>query len=182
MEAGESQATAAETDEWSPATPGDLADFIVSTHHAYLRRELPRLDRMIAQVLDAHAGLHPELRELRSVFSALKVDMETHMLTEEWVIFPSVRRLGHGPANGGLPDGLARLIRAMEHEHGDAGTALARIRELTNGYAPPSGAAPLIRALLAGLAEFETDLHHHIHRENDLLFPAALSALDARGA
>jgi regulator of cell morphogenesis and NO signaling len=34
----------------------------------------------------------------------------------------------------------------------------------------------MYRALLAGLAELETDLHHHIHRENNLLFPAALGA------
>ena len=30
-------------------------------------------------------------------------------------------------------------------------------------------------ALLAGLAEFESDLHRHVHKENNILFPRALA-------
>src|SRR5947209_8465480 len=42
------QARSASTDEWFPASMGELADFIVATHHAYLRRELPRLSALAA--------------------------------------------------------------------------------------------------------------------------------------
>jgi regulator of cell morphogenesis and NO signaling len=179
LEAGDAQVAEAEADEWIAATPAALADFIVSTHHAYLRRELPRLDRMIGKVAQAHGGRHPELWELRSVFAVLRRELETHMLKEEWVVFPLLRRLEHEPTDGERSDGLAALISAMEHEHRDAGAALARMRDLTNGYSPPSGACNTYRAMLAGLAELETDLHHHIHRENNLLFPRVLSAADA---
>ena len=37
------------------------------------------------------------------------------------------------------------------------------------------------RALLAGLAEFETDLHRHVHKENNVLFPRALARAGSRG-
>jgi len=37
----------------------------------------------------------------------------------------------------------------------------------------PDSACPTYRALYHGLEEFERDLHHHVNRENDILFPRA---------
>jgi regulator of cell morphogenesis and NO signaling len=62
----------------------------------------------------------------------------------------------------------------MIQEHSDAGDCLVRLRELTSGFVPPPEACNTYRALFAGLAELETDLHTHIHLENSVLFPAAL--------
>jgi regulator of cell morphogenesis and NO signaling len=61
----------------------------------------------------------------------------------------------------------------MEHEHDEAGAALARLRTLTQGYTPPEDACPTFRAMFDGLAELEADLHLHIHEENNILFPRA---------
>lgn len=61
----------------------------------------------------------------------------------------------------------------MEHEHDDAGRALARMRELTGGYVPPEGACNTFRGLYHGLEAFEAALHAHIHLENNILFPRA---------
>ena len=38
----------------------------------------------------------------------------------------------------------------------------------------PDSACPTYRALYHGLEEFERDLHHHVHLENNILFPRAL--------
>jgi regulator of cell morphogenesis and NO signaling len=48
------------------------------------------------------------------------------------------------------------------------------LRELTNNYLVPDGACNTWRALWHGLAALETDLHQHIHLENNILFPRAL--------
>ena len=40
---------------------GKLIDDIVATHHAYLRRELPRLQTLAFKVRQAHAMNHPEV-------------------------------------------------------------------------------------------------------------------------
>ena len=61
----------------------------------------------------------------------------------------------------------------MEAEHETAGQITARLRELTDGFTPDGEACNTHRALLAGLAEFESDLHRHVHKENSLLFPRA---------
>jgi regulator of cell morphogenesis and NO signaling len=63
----------------------------------------------------------------------------------------------------------------MIHEHEDAGVALNRLRELSNGYQPPIEACNTYRALFAGLNDLEQDLHTHIHLENSVLFPQALA-------
>ncbi|MDQ5980806.1 MAG: regulator of cell morphosis and signaling, partial [Verrucomicrobiota bacterium] len=35
------------------------------------------------------------------------------------------------------------------------------------------------RALLHGLARFEADLHRHVHKENNVMFPRALALVSA---
>src|SRR5262245_23086500 len=71
----------------------ELIDHIVATHHAYLRRELPRLAGLAGQVVAAHGGRHPELHELRDVFDRLRDELTSHMLKEEKVLFPIIARL-----------------------------------------------------------------------------------------
>lgn len=47
------------------------------------------------------------------------------------------------------------------------------MRSLTDDYTPPADACTTYRALLGGLAELERDLHLHVHKENNILFPRA---------
>ena len=61
----------------------------------------------------------------------------------------------------------------MEDEHRSAANALLRMRELTFGFRPPKDACNAYRVLMAGLRELEGDLHLHIHKENNILFPRA---------
>lgn len=151
-----------------------LADQIVTIHHAYLNRELPRLDGLIDKVVDAHADRHPELRELRRVFTGIKNELESHMFKEEEVLFPIIKQLEAAKAMPRLRcGGINDPILVLEHEHASVGSALQRMRDLTSGYLPPNDACPTYRALLHGLADLEIDLHRHIHKENNVLFPRA---------
>ncbi len=76
---------------------------------------------------------------------------------------------GQAPEPG--KDMLASPIAVMEFEHDEAGRALETLRDLTDQYTAPDDACPAYQALLAGLADLERDLHQHIHKENNLLFP-----------
>ena len=71
------------------------------------------------------------------------------------------------------PGAINHPIRAMEHEHAVAGQALAEMRRLTGGYQPPRDACNTFRVLYHQLEELESDLHTHIHLENNILFPRA---------
>jgi regulator of cell morphogenesis and NO signaling len=160
-------------------TVGALADHIVATHHALLRRELPRLADLIDKVATAHGPRHPELGDLRETFSGLREELESHLLKEERVLFPLVKQLEAARAAFPIHCGtVANPIRVMRHEHDGAGAALGRLRALTGGYRAPGDACPSFRALYDGLAALEADLHRHIHKENNILFPKA-AALEA---
>jgi regulator of cell morphogenesis and NO signaling len=69
----------------------------------------------------------------------------------------------------------------MQREHQDAGDEMRLIRELTSGYTPPPDGCTTYRVTFAELAQFERDLHRHVHLENNLLFPKAV-ALQQRAA
>jgi regulator of cell morphogenesis and NO signaling len=97
------------------------------------------------------------------------------MAKEERILFPLVRELEQTGAISHACGSLANPIRQMESEHDSAGGALARLRALTDGFTPDADSCNTHRALLAALAELETDLHEHVHKENNVLFPRALA-------
>ena len=79
-----------------------------------------------------------------------------------------------GSGRPSAPFGTVRNpIRMMEMEHESAGDAMARIRSLTSGYAIPEGACTTYRVCFKELEAFESDLHAHVHLENNILFPKA---------
>ena len=162
--------------DWSSASLTELADHIEQTHHAYIAQELPRLQAMVRKVAAVHGERHPWLLELDGVFAAFRGELESHALKEEQVLFPMIRRLENDNADESGPAGhdIASVIEVMEHEHDDAGGALARMRELSDDFTPPQNACGTFRAMLDALHGLEKDMHTHVHKENSILFPAAM--------
>jgi regulator of cell morphogenesis and NO signaling len=159
-------------DDWTSMDVIALVDHVVVTHHVYLWNELPRLSALIAKVTLAHGMKHPELREVAAVYDELRSDLEPHLLKEERVLFPMIRELATGSAPPAFHCGSVRNpISVMLTEHDRAGDLLARMRSLTQGYAPPADGCASFEACYRGLAELEADTHLHIHKENNLLFP-----------
>ncbi len=147
-----------------------LADHIEATHHAYLKDELPRLVEMADKVAGKHGERDARLTQVAATTLELAEEMICHMQKEEFILFPLVRQIDAGARVAGIAD----PIRQMEAEHEDAGAAIARLRLLTDGFTPGIDACNTHRALLDGLARFEADLHRHVHKENNILFPRAL--------
>ncbi len=167
----------AEADDPAAMGMGELADHIVEKHHRYLRSELPRLSAMMDKVIKAHGEGHPELWECGQVLGDLRSELEMHMMKEEQVLFPMVHELERAESMPMFHCGTVRNpIRMMEHEHDDAGQALAALRRLTADYTPPADACTTYRVLLYSLAELERDMRVHIHKENNVLFPRAAEA------
>lgn len=155
----------------------ELADHIERVHHAYLYEALPRLEKLVTKVATVHGDKDPRLAEIKAVFLALSAELITHLMKEEQVLFPMIRQLD---VSDTLPTfhcgSLTNPVNRMEFEHDDAGAALAKLRQLTDHYTPPDWACNTYRALLDALANFEQDLHQHIHKENNVLFPNAIAS------
>lgn len=160
---------------WKAASLTVLADHIETTHHSFLNEELPRLSQIMKKVVTVHSKRHPELVQVAETLEALSTELTQHMAKEEQILFPLIRQMdSNGPAESHFGS-VANPIEAMEHEHENAGQALAQLRSLTNDYQVPENACRSYQALYAGLAELESDTHHHIHKENNILFPGAIA-------
>ena len=130
----------------------------------------------VQTVRDVHGPRHAELRELADVFAGFLDEIASHMQKEEQILFPMIRRLDAGEGSGGFHCGsVGNPIRMMVMEHDQASAALAQMRALTHGFTPPADACPTYRVMLAGLATLERDMHTHIAKENDSLFPRAVA-------
>jgi regulator of cell morphogenesis and NO signaling len=165
---------AAGTDtDWTTAPLGTLIDHIEETHHAYLRRELPRLEALLEKVAHVHGTDAPWIVSVKEVFDELKPSMEAHIEKEEKIVFPFIRACVED-ASTPAPDALdGDPIVLMEEEHDETGAALKRMRTLSHDFALPEGGCNSFRALLDGLEALETDTHQHVHKENSILFPRA---------
>ncbi|MDO5735674.1 MAG: iron-sulfur cluster repair di-iron protein [Propionibacteriaceae bacterium] len=150
-----------------------LAHDIVDSHHAYMWEEMPRLQALVDKVLAAHGDKHPELAEVHTTFAQALAELDPHMTTEERIIFPAISRMekSGAPATSGS---LAQPIQQLRDEHEVVGNLFRHIRTLTDGYAVSEGACNSYRAMLTALEEMELDLHEHIHKENNVLFPRVL--------
>jgi regulator of cell morphogenesis and NO signaling len=163
-----------ETTDWRAASLTKLTTHIVQTHHAFMKRELPRVADLLAKVRNAHGENHPELADLAQVYGALRAELEAHLAKEEQVLFPLIQEMEATRRAGTAHCGsVGNPIGVMEREHDSAGVALGRMRQLTDDYTVPQDGCATFAALLDGLAAIERDLHEHIHKENNILHPRA---------
>jgi regulator of cell morphogenesis and NO signaling len=174
-------AAPAQSENWSNAPLRELIRHIVSTHHEYLKLELPRVGQRLRKVVQVHGENDPAaFRELEAVYEEMGQELDMHMHKEEMMLFPAIERYA-AAVDRGLPlppapfGSIGNPIGMMEAEHESAGRALQRIRELTLNYQVPAYACSTYIAMLDGLKALESDLHVHIHLENNILFPRAIA-------
>jgi regulator of cell morphogenesis and NO signaling len=176
--------SAAASEDWSALSLGALVSHIVNAHHAYVRRELPRLAELASKVVSRHGDTKPELPQIQTKVGQISEELIEHLAKEEVVLFPYITKLERAKNEGtAKPHGcfgtVASPIAMMTQEHEAAGALLAAIRQLSGDYTPPVGACPTFHAFYNGLREFEQDLHQHIHLENNILFPRAMAMEEA---
>jgi regulator of cell morphogenesis and NO signaling len=180
-EIDESNVATVASRDWLTAPLDELVKHIVTTHHEYLKLDLPVLGHRMEKVASVHGARDPKvLPRMAEVFAALRAEMEVHMRKEETILFPFIEQYGRAEVQGSpmppVPFGsIANPIAMMEREHGSAGAALGEIRGLTNDFELPDYACSTVRALYEGLQVLESDLHVHIHLENNILFPRAIT-------
>ena len=170
------QDTTYKYDEWELDF---LVDYIVNIHHSYVKKYMPLIAAHSEKVMNAHSENHPEVKEITELFATVKNELESHMMKEERMLFPYMKKLAE--AKRGVsefelaPFGtIQNPIKVMEMEHEGAGNLFYRIRELSNNYSVPADGCITFKTLYDELKEFENDLHIHIHLENNILHPKAI--------
>ncbi|SDB95401.1 regulator of cell morphogenesis and NO signaling [Raineyella antarctica] len=157
---------------WESSDLSGLAHDIVDTHHAYLWEEMPRLEALVTKVVGVHGGRHPELAHVGDLYARAVADLDPHLTREERVVFPAITRLERTQAPVRLGDGsLGEAVQRLVEEHDVVGDLFAEINRTTGGYTTPEDGCASYAAMLAGLQQMEQDLHLHVHKENNVLFP-----------
>ena len=161
---------------WATMDVAELVSHLEATHHRYLWAELPRLSTLADKVLSVHGDRHPELADIAACYATLREDLEPHLAKEEQVLFPAVRELAAAQTAPTFRFGsAANPISELLGEHDIVGELLSRLRNMTNAYQPPADGCASYAALFSGLAELEADTHLHVHKENNMLFPAVVA-------
>ena len=171
--------------DWQSQPLAELIAHIQNTHHKFTRDEIARLGPLCEKVCSVHGKNHPELFRIYELLQQLAQELNGHLMKEEMILFPYIKRIEAASIakerTPAAPFGsVQNPIAMMEHEHDSAGNALRAMREASNGYSAPADACVSFQTLYRALAEFETDLHQHIHLENNILFPRAVAIESAR--
>lgn len=158
---------------------GFLSDYIYNNHHRYVERKIPEIKGHLDKICQVHGDNHPELFEIRNLFSDSANELTMHMKKEEIILFPYFRKLVEALESGdpilsGQFKSAESPIAVMHKEHDNEGERFRRINQLTNNYTIPEDACGTYQVTFSLLKEFEEDLHKHIHLENNILFSKAL--------
>ena len=153
-------------------TISEWIENIVTTHHAFLKEELPRL-RIL---LEKETGKHEQDSSwnlLIKNFLGLKHELEIHLAKEEMMVFPSFRHLEECSAAGTLPDlkryDIRESLSQMQYEH----DATHDYLEVISKAAADARLKTEHRDLFERLQRLKKDLEEHIEKEEKSLFPAA---------
>lgn len=170
----------AKTENWADRSLTALSSHIVAKHHSYVKRELPRLAQLAEKIVIRHGTTKAELRVIAATLLQLDEELTQHLAKEEAILFPYIAALEESVSSGSArPHScfgtVSNPIAMMTQEHDAAGSLIGEIRRLSRDFATPADACPTFHAFYDGLREFEQDLHQHIHLENNILFPRAIS-------
>lgn len=152
-----------------------LADYIVNTHHEYLKENDDQIVAYTQKIASVHGARHPEVIKIAVIFEKIATDLVAHLKEEEEVFFPAIKRAEAARISGNQPDTKDRetiknsLVR-LHREHEEVGDAIHEIRRLANGFSLPDDVCNTFMLTYRKLDEFEEDLHKHVHLENNILF------------
>ncbi len=155
-----------------------LADYIVNTHHTYLRENTASIIEYTQKIARVHGEGHPELVQIADTFQKIATAMTAHLQEEEEILFPVIKRIEASKKEGKQAAAedmnlLEKTLNGVSREHQEIGDATHTIRHLSHDYSVPADGCNSYKVAFKMLKEFEDDLHKHVHLENNILFMKA---------
>ncbi len=156
-----------------------LADYIEKKHHKYVVTQIPIIEQHLNKLCKVHGNNNPELFVIQEIFFASTKDLLHHMMKEEKILFPHIRKMVENVKKGKTYEKpnfgtVKNPIQMMMAEHEQEGDRYREIASLSNNYTIPPSLCNTYMVTYAMLKDFEENLHEHIHLENNILFPGAI--------
>jgi regulator of cell morphogenesis and NO signaling len=151
-----------------------LCDYIVNTHHKTVLKLLPQLTVYTQKIAQVHGPNHQELIAIANLFTKINEELLQHLRNEEEVLFPAIKELLKSNSQEAKATIISEITR-MKGEHEFAGGAMDKINVLSDNYSIPADSCNTYQVTYKLLEQFEDDLHIHVHLENNILYPKAIS-------
>ena len=159
-----------------------LAEYIVQQHHSYVRTKIPLIQGQLQKVVNAQTEKSSAISEIQDYFGELSAILLHHLLEEEATIFPLIKVIvltrEFNMCEEFLEKDLEVHAAKEDFEHKVIVNLLETIQKWTNNYNPVQGASSTLISLYKELRAFQEDMFHHIHLENNILFPRVLDDFD----
>lgn len=154
----------------------DLIEHLVSHHHQYLRRQLPRLQLLVHKAQrDATATYRDRLNRLQQLLTELRGLFDAHMIIQEQVLFPRIMELAQAlDGQGGFGGHLSEPLEEVASGYHQAARVFEEMRQVADHYRVPMDAGASHAALLQELSDLEGRTLAHAQIESQFLFPRAV--------
>lgn len=158
-------------------TISQLIEHIATRHHAYLKVELPKIRTQFELVASKYGDELPVLQYLLGLYEAFDEEMGRHLLKEEDVLFPILRKLELSQTAPRYDFGsIVEPLRALFQDHRGFESMLTEIQKRTGNFSPPPKAGSDLVALLEALRSLTEDTAMHSELEDRVLFQKAAEA------
>jgi len=157
-----------------------ISKYIINNHHKYVKGAIPSITAHLQKIQNAHGDKYTFIKEIENTFARVAAEMTSHMKKEEKTLFPLIKylvdsnRLKEKPKTRGYGS-VQNPIKQMKAKHVSVGNAMKVIRTLTDDYSLPENYCATFQITYNELAQFEKDLHKHMHLENNILFARAIA-------
>lgn len=165
---------------WNKDELSEVIDFIRGEHHAFEHRETVHLAARLERARRSHGAQYPVIARVARLFRRVTESLQIHAHHEEKDLFLRIEEMEHAVTAGReeplrYERSLTERIMIGFLEHDVIAERLRRMRELTADYRLPSDAPRQVLALWADLRRFDRHLQRHIHLENNIVYPRAIS-------
>ena len=156
--------------DFTKATNADIVNHVLKNHHAFLKEELPELEKLIFTIFKVHfLDSGDILEEVHRLFGKLKTEFEAHMVKEERVLFHYIKDYENNPSEKRLKD-IIIWFKNVEKNNNAIEDILKELRKITDNYTVPPTGCPTYEKTYKKLEEIERDTVSHFNLEKNLMF------------
>lgn len=168
---------------WADPILESMIGNLLRTRKVLVQQDLPRIQHLAHAVSSCDLREHPNALHLSYLSATLKHEIESHFTEEAQTVFPKIRELelaymGSSSGRGNFNKVRDELAH-MTHEHGEVGSLLSRIQEVTQDYNATATTCATYREICEKLKSLDGEIRMEVHLENNVLFDRALQISSA---
>jgi regulator of cell morphogenesis and NO signaling len=156
----------------------DLAHYILQNHHRYAENRLIFIKHALTNILKEYDDERQILNPVKKAFEDLSLQLTVQMSYEEFLIFPSLEKIGKKNRFNSITAGRT-VVDHIEYMKGESSRQLEKLimlRAVSEGYTAKGRDETLYEIAYSAMKELESDLKIHMHLENNILFPKVIAS------